>query len=109
MGTPAVDKPEVPIIVAEGWDVLFHSSVEAAERYLEPIDVKEGIYKGFDAKGRSLEINATDKEVSITLAELEPMHRDELIELLKGYIKLLGKGLPEDIDLASLITFCQKM
>ena len=47
-----------PIIIAEGLDVSFFRSAEAAALALEGPDVVDGIYRAYDADGRPLALAA---------------------------------------------------
>lgn len=49
-----------PLFIAEGLDVFLFSSIRDAERALEGIDVASGVYRGFDAEGQRLVIEASD-------------------------------------------------
>ncbi|WP_437190931.1 hypothetical protein [Planctomicrobium sp. SH527] len=45
-----------PIIVLEGYDVEVFPNVQEAERYMEPIDVRNGEFECFDAGGQKLSV-----------------------------------------------------
>lgn len=66
------------------------STLEDAEVALEPIDVRAGIYRGFDAAGRYLNITTDGKGVSITLGEETPSHARELTELIRSFMVACG-------------------
>lgn len=95
--------PAMPLIVAEGLDVILFSSTEAAESRLESIDVRAGTYKGFDAKGRALRIELREGipddtsvmagQVQVALAEEEPSHAAELRHLLRAFLDEVGQRL----------------
>ncbi len=81
-----------------------YDTVQTAEHALEVIDVKNNLYKGFDADGCLLNIKPYEGRAQITQAELYPTHQSELIDLLKV---LISKANPEvDIkdDLSYLIS-----
>jgi hypothetical protein len=52
-----------PIIVEESGNLMFFQTAAYAERYLEPIDVKNEEYKAYDAVGRQLTLGVAKKEV----------------------------------------------
>ena len=76
-----------PIIVNETGAIDVFDSVEAAERYLEPIDVAKNRFVAFDSEGRLLRLTATSLRVTIEAAEDPPQHVEDARQLL---IKLLG-------------------
>jgi hypothetical protein len=43
------------IIVADGLDITFYDSIEDAEKYLEAIDVNDGVYEIFTEEGLEVE------------------------------------------------------
>lgn len=45
-----------PIFVDENGDLMAFDSVLDAARYLEPVDVKAGVYVAFDARGCRLQL-----------------------------------------------------
>jgi hypothetical protein len=45
-----------PIVIAESYDISVHPSVEHAEAQLEPVDVNDGIYVGYDCEGHLLDL-----------------------------------------------------
>jgi hypothetical protein len=97
--------PAKPIkyIIADGWDVGFYARKEDAEGYMEAIDVQDGVYVGYDAEGRLLEIVPWASGSQIRVAENTPGHQQELRELLLGLLERIGKK-PQGTDLPSLLT-----
>lgn len=45
-----------PIVASEAGDICVYTSVRDAERAMEAIDVRGGIYEVFDSEGRQLDI-----------------------------------------------------
>lgn len=95
--------PDTPLFVWESGDLRAFASVADAEAALEPTDVKDGIYRGFDAAGRLLRLGATVRRqrllglltvkrerVEVSLAEDEPLHRAELDEVLVRFLRATG-------------------
>lgn len=97
---------EPPIIVDETGPIYVFQSVEAAERYLEPIDVAKNRYVAFDSQGRLLRLQATSPRVTIEAAEEYPNHAETLRQLLVKFLKDMGlpevdvieKSLPELVE-----------
>jgi hypothetical protein len=59
-------------------DLTYYQTLEAAAAALEPIDVEQGEYKGFDETGRELTIETDGEEVRITLSKDNPSQACEL-------------------------------
>lgn len=97
---------EPPIIVDETGPIYVFRSVEAAEKYLEPIDVANNRYVAFDSQGRLLRLQATEPRVTIEAAEEYPTHAEALRLLLVEFLKDMGlpevdvidKSLPELVE-----------
>jgi hypothetical protein len=86
---------DLPIFVGEGHDLTSFDVLMDAEHHLEAIDVRAGIYKGFDAQGRRLRIEADERDrTHITLAEPSPSGASELKDALEYLLRHLGE-LPE--------------
>lgn len=84
---------KTPIFLDESGDVLVFESVEYAERYIEPIDVANDEYVGYDSEGRLLHLMVTDRRrVSICSAEPDPEHSDELRRILVRFLAYLGES-----------------
>ena len=50
--------PVAPIFIIDGDDIMAFASIEDAEKYVEAVDVHDGIYEGWDAHGRVLTLEA---------------------------------------------------
>jgi hypothetical protein len=81
---------KVPIIVVESGDILFFRSLSIAERYLEPIDVRNNEYIAYDSEGRSLRLIPCEHRVKIELAEEKSTDADKLKEALLAYFTRVG-------------------
>jgi hypothetical protein len=46
-----------PIVIYENWDISIHVSPAQAESFLEPVDVRDGIYVGYDSEGYLLDLS----------------------------------------------------
>ena len=89
-----------PIIVNEHGDVEVFTSVEDAEVYLEPIDVRNEEYTAFDSEGRKLSLRVIKSKrrglfglipyhvetVKIECEEAEPQHESDLRSLLSDFL-----------------------
>jgi hypothetical protein len=54
---------KTPLVVNENGNLLFFASSDDAERYLEPIDVRNGEYVAYDAEGRVLFLRVETERV----------------------------------------------
>ena len=86
----------LPLIIAEGLDLSTYSAVDDALDALEPIDVRAGIYKGYDAEGRLLKLSCDSGHVTIEVAERHPTHAEELRTLLLKYLVHIGQSPQSD-------------
>ncbi len=89
-------------------------TIEKAQRHLEPIDVINNEYVGYDGEGRLLNLSLTgdqkdptyDRKIIITTAEVEPGHESDLREILaKNLLYLeIPKGWISRVSLGELVT-----
>ncbi len=106
--------PHPPLLVWESGDLHTFQSVTEAESSLEPPDVRNGIYRGFDGEGRLLILTVTARRkkllgiisvshelVSVDLAEESPNHREELKGILQRFLRAAGGAA----DAVSSMTF----
>lgn len=99
---------DLPIVIVED-DALMHfyRKIEDAEIHLEAIDVENGVYQGFDANGRLLQLSVVDQGVKISLSETSPTHQKKLIGYLKAFLKRQNLS-PENDSLDDLMRLCEK-
>lgn len=104
----------LPLFIYEPLDMGIYSSVEDAEKDLEPIDVQNGNYRGYDAIGHLLKLKIILQDniqlVKIELAEYEPNHVEDLKTDLKEFLQETG-DLSEgekDLNLTELIEKSKK-
>jgi hypothetical protein len=98
-----------PIVVAEGTDLSFYSSLEDVEWSLEAIDVDNGEYVAYDADGRDVPLSTKRLRprkllgmISVPGAEVVvastpqkgPQHQEELRELLVKYLSFWEPASP---------------
>ena len=93
-----------PIIVYEPGDVAIFRSVKDAERYIEPPHVLEGLYIAYDSTGKMLDLRAPGAKtknflgikisyggkVTISAAESDPSHAEDLKKVLRDLLKDFG-------------------
>jgi hypothetical protein len=95
-------RPSPPIFVWEPNDLASFGSVEEAESYLEPIDVRNNLYSAYDVVGHrlTLGITASSKKsllgspierVTIACEEGARPNRDELRAIFVKYLTTLGQ------------------
>jgi len=94
-------EPVPPIFVFEGDDLSVHDSVEGAEGFLEPPDVREGIYVAFDSQGRVLTVELDGQRTVLTPAEDSPQQFEAK---LRDYLRAVDepKGSETGCDLPCL-------
>jgi hypothetical protein len=82
---------EMPIIVHNKGDVLVFETVEAAQGYIEPVDVINNEYVAYDNDGRLLRISVASKnKILIKQDETMPTHAQELSRVLKYFFERIG-------------------
>jgi hypothetical protein len=102
MGGWLVNGPLVlPIFVPAEGDLFVFDSVDVAESWLEPVDVRSGsLVSAYDAAGRRLDIRVRGptrsdrypvERVVIVCAEESPSGRAELLEILRTYLESVGE------------------
>jgi hypothetical protein len=97
--------PQPPIFILEGHDLGIFDDVEQAQAQLEPIDVKDGIYEGYDAHGRRLRIWTDGKRTFIELEEEQASDASSLESELRADLIRLGedRAAEADCDLPCLV------
>jgi len=112
---------ESPIIVDERGDLDFFRSVEDAERYLEPIDIKNQEFDIFDATGRRLMGRVIEKKrrlfgglwkptfEAVSLQPTDLFEPNELGRRLVRFLLKLGEGseASRDLSLPELLEECE--
>jgi hypothetical protein len=107
-----------PIIVEEYGNLMFFKSAADAERYLEPIDVRNGEYVAYDSVGRRLTLGVAKKESKFFYGMLKDTMEvvtvrdgngvdaaDELSQILRKFLERFGRTRKstEGVALAALI------
>ena len=90
-----------PIVLDEHGDISFFPSVEAAARYVEPIDVRNGEYIAYDSSGFLLKLVPTEPVVSIFGYLSDRPHQDQLELVLRSFVEQASGG-PVPVEVTSL-------
>ena len=98
---------KAPIVVDNFGDLLIFSSIADAQRYLEPIDVRDKEYLAYDSEGRLLKLDVAieksdlrkiptladgGEQIVLRPAEAEPLHAAELQGKLIQYFAQVGEA-----------------
>jgi hypothetical protein len=99
--------PVPPLVIAEGWDVTFYSSVEALNRHLEPWYASEQAVRAYDSRGRLLGLEVESETVprrwrkdgrreriAVRVVDTDPQRAHELTELLAEWLPMAGAPSP---------------
>jgi hypothetical protein len=89
-----------PIIADNHGDVLVFGCVADAEKYVEPVDVKNGEYSFFDSEGRQLSAeivrSVLSEKVRLRATEDTPTHQAELRDTLVGFLRAVPRWTPKN-------------
>ncbi len=104
---------EPPIIVDNKGDVSIFDSVEKAERYLEPIDIRNDEYVIYDREGRLLR-GAIVKHFLAERVKLEPASEpgsamSRLHDVLVDFLARVGARTEKPLDQCSLEELLSEM
>lgn len=103
-----------PIFIENNGDITVFASLQAAENWVEPIDVRNNEYEAFDSEGRRLRLEVQKREgflkvgheyVQVTEVESEPAHAADLRERLQTFLKAVGEP---DVDPAASLSHLVK-
>jgi hypothetical protein len=75
-----------PLVVVEEGQVLFFEDVITVESYMEPSEVRRGVYAAYDTTGQRLEISIASRQ------------EDGLLEVPAEYITLAPANMPAQAD-----------
>ena len=97
-----------PIVLDEHGDISLFQSVEAAARYVEPIDVRNGEYVAYDSSGFLLKLVPTEPVVSISGYLSDRPHQDQLEQSLRSFVeRTSGDPVPAEVtSLEALLALC---
>lgn len=109
-------EPSPPFFVFEGLDLTLCDSLGEIENSLEGVDVADGIYEAFDAKGRVIGLKASGVrrgrftvEVGQTYVETvaeTPAGAERLARLLRDYLRAAGQPASDVAALRDLVRDC---
>ncbi len=98
---------QISLIIAADEPALFFSSIDAAERYLEPIDVENGVYTAaYGPDGSAYRIGVKDGRVTIAPDPGQPPQPDTLKALLLTFLAAVGSPARQNEDLPALLERC---
>ena len=94
-----------PVFIVDGEDVGVFASLEEALLQLEPRDVTNQEYTGYDSEGRLLRLETDGERVSAYLAEDEPIHALQLETALRCFLRAMNEPSANDpkCDLSCLV------
>jgi hypothetical protein len=99
--------PAIRLIIAADEPAVFFASIEDAERGLEWIDVRNGVYvEAFGPDGERFEIREDGRRVHISPLAGEP-RPDVLRALLIRFLTAVGSGFSLDASLDELLQACE--
>lgn len=91
---PRTSSMKYPLVIGEPNDWDIYDSLDAVQKQLEPIDVLEGVYIGYDREGRLLRLIANDNfhrsPISVEYAEATPTHQAEMQAYLIRFFESIG-------------------
>jgi hypothetical protein len=85
-----------PIVTDDSGDIMMFPTVEAAEQYVEAIDVRDGVYALFDSTGTRLTATTDGNSVRISLDPGGTTIPEELAARLRRFVLQVG---PERIGI----------
>lgn len=99
-----------PVIVYENGDICLFSSKEAAAQALEPIDIRNGEYRIFDAKGSLINPSVIEQKYGRNWIEAVELSDDpngevceyELQNLLADFLVRAGLKDKEEVEVLDL-------
>jgi hypothetical protein len=101
-------RPPIGLIVEADEPVLFFSTIKAAETYMEPIDVRDGVYKAaYDVRGNSFAIDVVDDHVVICPNTDTRCSKERLRELLINFLSELDVVQYDEESLEELLEKCR--
>jgi hypothetical protein len=98
----------IGLIVDADEPAIFCSSVAAAEAWMEPDDVLDGVHTAaYGPGGEPYRIAAVDGRVSITRMPGEPDRPEELKALLMRYFEARGEPVDSSESLSVMLSRCR--
>jgi hypothetical protein len=98
----------IKLIVAADEPAIFFASLEDAERWMEPIDVDDGVYSAaFGPAGEPHTISTDGASVSIIQTGGAPQP-EALRAVILRYLAATGETTSDDISLPALLDRCSR-
>jgi hypothetical protein len=97
-----------PIVLDDHGDISLFLSVEAAARYIEPIDIRNGEYIAYDSAGFLLELVATEPVATISGYLSNQRHHAQLEQTLRLFLeRTIGGPIPTEVtSIEALLALC---
>ena len=80
----------LPIIAYDSGDVLVFENKDMAEKYLEPVDIKNNVYVAYDSSGYKLDLSVKGEKVSVCQSTDLKLYAKELKEILFNFFLEIG-------------------
>jgi hypothetical protein len=91
-------KPNYPIFMFDGLDLIVISSLERLQAELEPIDAKSGIFETYDSEGRRVRLTTTRRTIAAETDPTESIADREFEAKLRAFLKAVGSAVADDLD-----------
>ena len=97
-----------PIVLDEHGDISLFPSVEAAARYVKPVDVRNGEYIAYDSAGFLLNLVPTEPVVSISGYLSDQPDQNQLNQVLRSFVeRASGSPVPAGVtSVEALLALC---
>ncbi len=94
---------KLPLIADDHGDISIFATIDAAIRYLEPVDIQRHEYEFFDADGYRVDAFLTSgKAIRLSLRQPPVQEALVLAERLKGFLGRCGRSV-ETNELGELV------
>lgn len=90
-----------PVVLVEGWDVMFADNLELFRQRFEPEDLRDDDFELFDYTGQKLELHWTNDECSLKV--VDGGNSDQLRNVLYTYLTALGHQASRQETLSALL------
>lgn len=108
-GLILIKMASVKLIVKADEPALFFSSIEAAEKYLEAIDIEKGVYPAaYGPEGERFQLNTNGNRVFITPSSGRLAEPDELRSVLLKFFSAIKKPVLKHESLEELLRKCEE-
>lgn len=83
---------------------MFFANLNEAEDYLEPIDVENREYVGYDREGRRLDISVDGGRVRLQMRDEDQVRSQELAELVRDFLTRCSVDVTQNDNLEQLLS-----